>query len=655
MTLKKQFQILIGAVLLSLIIINACHAQVIANETLSEWKGFTKHRFTINGSEAWYVVPKNPAKGNPWVWRAYFPDWHTDMDSILLTRGFFIAYVKAPDLFGHYSAINIWDDFYHYLTGAKEFAMKPALEAVSRGGLYAYGWAKRNPSKVSCIYAEAPVCDFTSWPGGRGAGNGSATDWAKLLAVYGLTDLEAMGYKDQPKDNLGALAAYKVPILHVVGLKDSIVPYTENTALLVQNYVGQGGPATVIPMTRGPQEMHGHHFKVEHPEQLADFICEHSLPVRRPLRASQFIEDFGRLDNLVSKIKDKEAVRVAFLGGSITHMSGWRDIVMRWLTERFPKAHFDFINAGIPSLGSLPHAFRLQNDVLNKGCIDLLFIESAVNDYVNKTPAIVQQRALEGIIRHALSSNPYMNVVLMGFTDEFKLADYSAGRMPREIQLHEQLARYYHLPFINLAKEVYRRIQNNEFSWAYDFKNLHPSAFGQALYANTIQTLLYNSLSKQTERKPEKVFLPKAKDPLCYMNGTYLSLKEANLVKGFTLNPSWTPEDNAHTRPGFVKIPVLEGTEAGATLTAEFKGTAVGIAVLSGPDAGIIRYSIDGKPWKMTDLYTEWSSGLHLPWYILLGDGLSNGKHRLTITITGKRNVSSKGNAVRIAHFLINK
>lgn len=655
MKLEKQIQVLTAAALLSLITIKVCHAQVIANETASVWKGFVKHCFTINGSEAWYVAPKKPVKGNPWVWRAYFPDWHTDMDSILLTRGFFIAYVKAPDLFGHYSAINTWGDFYHYLTSVKGFAMKPALEAVSRGGLYAYGWAKRNPSKVSCIYAEAPVCDFTSWPGGKGAGNGSAADWRKLLSAYGLTDKEAMGYKDQPKDNLETLAAYKVPILHVIGLKDSIVPYAENTALLVQNYVRQGGPATVIPMTRGPQQLHGHHFMIEDPGQWADFICQHSSPVQRPLHASQFIKHFGSLDNVLYKIREKAEVRVAFLGGSITHMNGWRGLVMTWLTERYPKVHFDFINAGIPSLGSLPHAFRLQNDVLDKGRIDLLFVESAVNDYVNKTPATMQQRALEGIIRHALSFNPYMDVVLMAFADEFKLTDYAAGKIPREVQLHEQLARYYHLPFINLAREVYMRIQNKEFSWRDDFKNLHPSAFGQALYANTIQTLLYNSPGRQVERKPKKAFLPDPKDPFCYMDGTYLSLKEANLVKGFTLNPSWTPKDSAHTRPGFVKIPVLEAMQSGATLELAFTGTAVGVAVLSGPDAGIIRYSIDGEPWKTTDLYTEWSGGLHLPWYLLLGDGLSNDKHRLVITIAEGRNVSSKGEAVRIAHFLMNK
>ena len=51
---------------------------------------------------------------------------------------------------------------------------------ISRGGLYAYRWAAGDPARVAVIYGDAPVCDFKSWPGGKGAGTGSAGDWAAL-------------------------------------------------------------------------------------------------------------------------------------------------------------------------------------------------------------------------------------------------------------------------------------------------------------------------------------------------------------------------------------------------------------------------------------------------------------------------------------------
>jgi sialidase-1 len=92
----------------------------------------------------------------------------------------------------------------------------------------------------------------------------------------------------------------------------------------------------------------------------------------------------------------------------------------------------------------------------------------------------------------------------------------------------------------------------------------------------------------------------------------------------------------------------------GAELEFPFKGNAVGIAVVSGPDAGIIEYNIDGGAFKKIDLYTQWSSWLHLPWYLLLGSGLNGLPHKLHLRISGDRNPKSKGTSCRIVHFLVN-
>ncbi|MCF3111832.1 SGNH/GDSL hydrolase family protein [Niabella sp. CC-SYL272] len=629
-------------------------AQVITDRKEVVWKGFKRVTFKLNGNEAWYTIPPAPMEDNLWVWRAYFPEWHTDMDSLLLRKGLYIAYIDASDRFGHASAMNRWDDLYVYLTTQLHFAARPALEAVSRGGLYAYGWAKRNPSKVSCIYAEAPVCDFTSWPAGKGKGKGAPAEWQKLLKVYGLTEMEALQYPDQPKDNLEALAAYKVPVVHVIGLQDQIVPAEENSLALVQNYIRHGGPATVIPMTRGKQDLEGHHFPIENVTSLADFIFENVRKQPQPLPADAYIRAYGKLDNLLFRVRHKETVTVAFLGGSITNMTGWRNKVEQYLAERYPETHFRFLNAGIPSLGSLPHAFRLQKDVLDQGRVDLLFLEAAVNDRVNGTPEIQQRRALEGIVRHALGSNPAMDIVLMGFADEFKLADFQAGKEPPEISLHEAIARHYRLPFINLAAEVNARIAHQEFTWEYDFKNLHPAPFGQELYFNAIKTLLQKQLEGAVPRAIAGREIPPAMDPLHYAGGKYAPVKDASVKTGFVLHPDWQPADGVGTRPGFVKVPVLEGATAGASTRFSFRGSSVGIAVVSGPDAGMIRYSIDGGPEQTADLYTQWSKGLHLPWYLLLRDGLKKGRHHLDITVADQQHPQSKGHAVRIVYFLVN-
>jgi sialidase-1 len=100
---------------------------------------------------------------------------------------------------------------------------------------------------------------------------------------------------------------------------------------------------------------------------------------------------------------------------------------------------------------------------------------------------------------------------------------------------------------------------------------------------------------------------------------------------------------------------MLEATMPGASLSLSFKGTALGMAIISGPDAGKIEYSIDGKSYQSIDLYTEWSSYLHLPWYVLFDGALKDKQHELNIRIAKDKNSASKGTACRIVYFLLNE
>jgi len=121
------------------------------------------------------------------------------------------------------------------------------------------------------------------------------------------------------------------------------------------------------------------------------------------------------------------------------------------------------------------------------------------------------------------------------------------------------------------------------------------------------------------------------------------------------LDENWKPEDGIGTRPQYVDLPALIATEPNAELRLEFTGTAIGVCVASGPDAGKLSYSIDGGPFKTKDLYTQWSSFLHLPWYVMLNDELKRGRHRIVIRISPEKHPDSKGHAARILHFLVNK
>ncbi|WP_207534085.1 SGNH/GDSL hydrolase family protein [Desertivirga arenae] len=611
--------------------------------------------FTISTHSAYFIKPSNPLPGKPWVWRASFPDWHTEMDSLLLTRGFHVAYVSVDDQFGSPYAMQVWDEFYNYLVSKEGFAVKPSLEAISRGGLYAYGWAKRNPDKVSCIYAEAPICDFKSWPGGKGIGPGDRQEWVKLQAAYGLKEERLLKFTDNPIDNLEGLASFKVPLLHVVGYDDRLVPSSENTFILIQKYIAAGGPAAVYPVSNGPQELDGHHFPIKKATDFADFIYQNSYPVDTPLNYKKYINIRGGIDNAFHLFKAKKQATVGFVGGSITHNPGWREKVSQYLVETFPETEFRFIEAAIPSLGSLAHTFRLQKDLLDSGKIDLMFLEAAVNDRGSGIDSVTEVRALEGIVRQALMANPAINIIMMSFADTYKTVDYNNGRVPLEVANHELVASRYNLPSINLAKEVADKIRNKEFSWNDDFKDIHPSPFGQELYFATIKSLLQSLFQTRAYSRISKVQLPQSLNTLSFSKGHYYNIQNAKTDGNWTYVSNWKPSDNLSTRDGFVNVPMLVAEKAGSILTLPFKGTAVGMAIVSGADAGVVSYSIDKGPTKEIDLYTEHSSWLHLPWYILFQGDLKKGSHTLTLSISERKNSKSKGNACRIVNFLINE
>ncbi|HWS01012.1 MAG TPA: GDSL-type esterase/lipase family protein, partial [Prolixibacteraceae bacterium] len=212
----------------------------------SSWHGFARFDFQSDRRDCRLIVPEKAAPGKPWIWRARFPDWHYEMDSILVSRGFHVFYTNTDFLFGSPKCVEIWNGLHNYLTTQYGLNKKVALEGVSRGGLYVYNFAKKYPEKVSCIYAEAPVCDFKSWPGGKLTAKGDAESWKLLMAAYNFKDeKEALDYKDNPVDHLEKLAAAKVPVFHSLGLNDSIVPSEENSYPLINRYIRLGGPATV--------------------------------------------------------------------------------------------------------------------------------------------------------------------------------------------------------------------------------------------------------------------------------------------------------------------------------------------------------------------------------------------------------------------------
>ncbi|MBC8356482.1 MAG: alpha/beta hydrolase [Planctomycetes bacterium] len=238
----------------------------------SAWHGFDRFDFDVDSRKCIVVAPKKAAESTPWIWRARFFGHEPQADIALLEHGLHVVYCDVGNLFGNPVAVAHWDAFYAYLTEEQGFAPKAALEGMSRGGLIIYNWAAANPEKVSCIYGDAPVCDFKSWPGGKGQGKGSDAAWRDCLKAYGFDEEQSLAFKGNPIDKLQSLAKANIPLLNVVGDADVVVPVAENTSLLAARYRKLGGSIKVIN-----KPGIGHHpHSLKDPTVIVEFVLKHS-------------------------------------------------------------------------------------------------------------------------------------------------------------------------------------------------------------------------------------------------------------------------------------------------------------------------------------------------------------------------------------------
>ncbi|MBX2925865.1 MAG: prolyl oligopeptidase family serine peptidase [Chitinophagaceae bacterium] len=237
---------------------------------LSSFHGYECADFTFNGRACKIVKPKIVNPGKQWIWRARFWGHEPQTDIALLERGFHVAYCDVAELFGNTEAVAAWNSFYNYMhrLGLNK---KMTLEGFSRGGVYVYNWALANKGRVNCIYADAPVLDLKSWPGGKGKGPGSASDWETFKKDYRLaTDEEAMAFNGSPLDKAHEIAKLKIPLLHVVGDADEVVPLEENTAPFEQKTKAAGGNIMVI---HKPGVKH-HPHSLPNPGAIVDFVLK---------------------------------------------------------------------------------------------------------------------------------------------------------------------------------------------------------------------------------------------------------------------------------------------------------------------------------------------------------------------------------------------
>ncbi len=224
--------------------------------------------FPAGGGKGFVILPETSAGDGPmpWIWYAptligQHPDEsHAWMFRQLLDKGFAIAGVDVGESFGNPEGRRTYTAFYELAVPRYGLVAKACFMPQSRGGLMLYNWAAENPQRVQCIAGIYTVCDLSSWPGLEKACSAYAMSEDELLACLA---------QHNPVERLAPLAAAGIPILHVHGDADTVVPIERNSGELARRYKALGGSMRLIVVPGKGHEVCDEFFR--RPE-VVDFL-----------------------------------------------------------------------------------------------------------------------------------------------------------------------------------------------------------------------------------------------------------------------------------------------------------------------------------------------------------------------------------------------
>lgn len=364
------------------------------------------------------------------------------------------------------------------------------------------------------------------------------------------------------------------------------------------------------------------------------------LALNVPLRAAELppqaaAQIFVRGDYHNSRLRFEKEKKghVAFLGGSITENGkGHTGMIPEWLKTRFPDTAFTFTNAGIGSTCSNTGAFRLEQDVLSKGPVDLFIVEFAVNDNQDaRLDAVAATRGMEGIVRHVRRHNPAADILIIHYANEAIIDGYQKGQPAISPVAHEKVAQHYGVSSVNAGAAL----AAGAMTWQ-DYGGVHPKEPGYRMVSDMIISALSKAweapLAADAAITPHA--MPEAIDPENYEFGKFVDPQEASWMGGWAhgkVGPALLPKGSIRAR--YEPYDIAVASEPGATMTFAFSGRSVGAFILAGPDAGIVNASIDGGPFQPFDLHHPYSTGLNYPRTVMFFTGLERGYHYLTLRV----------------------
>jgi pimeloyl-ACP methyl ester carboxylesterase len=233
-----------GLLLLMLSCIEVACGEDAPIAAIKHWKPLPGESFEVAGRPAFLIRASKPAEDNPWI--VYAPTFHGSLPAEkdegwmferFLKAGIAIAGVDVGESYGSPDGRATFSALYDKLTHEHGLSKKVCLLGRSRGGLMVYNSSADHPEKVACIACIYTVLDLTTYPG-----------LDKACGAYHLSEQELAQKLKQhnPVERLEPLAKAKVPIFHIHGDKDTVVPYEQNAAEPARRYQAFGGDMRVL-------------------------------------------------------------------------------------------------------------------------------------------------------------------------------------------------------------------------------------------------------------------------------------------------------------------------------------------------------------------------------------------------------------------------
>lgn len=307
------------------------------------------------------------------------------------------------------------------------------------------------------------------------------------------------------------------------------------------------------------------------------------------------IEVRDGVGNVAAKLEAGEPVTVAFVGGSITALPGWRDRFVEDLRDTYRASEITQVNAGLSSTGSDVAAFRLEEEVLSRAP-DLVVLDFAVND-ADAIQEIVK-RATEGVVRQIWSANPRTDILMVYFFSPRFADSLGEGEPPPIVSVHDRIARHHGIPSIDVSGVVAALVDAGEMKLtgpartaegetpAFSRDGVHPHARGHAVYARAVARG-WDEIASNAQPRDHSSKLDRA-----YVEDHWEDAHRVSLSANMR-NQSWRSAPSEETRDRSIEL--WEATASGATIEFGFRGETLKIMEQRTREPGRLELRVDGE------------------------------------------------------------